>query len=168
MALRSFSRRHAPRASSSAFHPPMRCSTGWSARPSRIVAAIMIPAEASAPMTSQAPVPSIASCSPWRAMRAAPQASPKPLRAAPALRAGRRGAPARRASAACVIPMPTMTSALRASVSTWRLAARDFCSTSLAAWRVSRSVSTAIAGDDARAERGNGAEQRMHEGDDSR
>ena len=46
------------------------CSTGCSARPSRMVAATMIPGEAFASITSQAPRPSIATCRPWRAMRA--------------------------------------------------------------------------------------------------
>ena len=65
------SRRQAARASTSDFHCPISVSTGASARPRMIVAAIITPGVAFCSMTSQAATPIIATCTDWRKPRVA-------------------------------------------------------------------------------------------------
>jgi hypothetical protein len=48
---------------------PTTCSTGASARPSKVVVAIITPALASPLITSQAPSASISTCTAWRTVR---------------------------------------------------------------------------------------------------
>ncbi len=70
VAARLLSLRHALRASVSVRHPLIRYSAGCRARDSRIVAAIMMPAEACMSTTSHAPTASIVTCRTCRRLRA--------------------------------------------------------------------------------------------------
>jgi len=62
-------RPYAARASARIFQLPTTCSTGASARPSRIVQATVTPGEAWPEITSQAPTDSITICTAWRSVR---------------------------------------------------------------------------------------------------
>ena len=117
-------RRHAARTSTTDFQPAIRCSTGCRARPTSKVAAIMMPGDASPATTSQAPMPSIATCTHWRRMR--PSADSVAL-AAPSRSwacCTCRCVPLHTATALPSMPMPISTSALRVSESMHCPAAR--------------------------------------------
>ena len=163
---RSHRRRHAARDSIMAFQPPISSSTGCSARPSRMVAAIMMPGEASRPMTSQAPKPSAVTCRSCRAMRAMAPSRALVCASSSCARCCSSQRICQSAMAAPDMPMATTHSALRSSASARRCEARAAVIARSVCRRVAVLGQHAQPEQQQRAQRGDAAQQRMHDGDD--
>ena len=139
------SRRQAARASTSDFHCPISASTGASARPRMIVAAIITPGVAFCSMTSQAATPIIATCTDWRKPRVAEPMPPATRCVASWRPCSSRLAARQRAPSAGAMPMARITSAWRSTPSMKRPVSRDCCWPRSTPARVARSLTQASA-----------------------
>ncbi len=122
---RSLSLRQAARASVSVRHPLMRYSAGCRARERRIVAAIMIPADACASITSHAPTASIVTCSTCRSERASALNLDEVSVCSSCAHSSRSCCLLQRSTTARVMPIPMTASELRANFSARRAEVRE-------------------------------------------